>query len=154
MKTFRPILFLALAFLVFSACTRNEDEDLQRDPIQQTKIAEGTLSSAETFPSQNLLISSEEDWKALIAALQQENPDVLHWFSETEVDFEQFQVLALIDEVRPHSSYYLSISEILETETQVEVKLQQGHTGEGFTVLSQPFYIARIAKTDKPVVFQ
>ena len=69
------------------------------------------------------------------------------------MDFDQFQVLALIDEVRPHSGYYLSISEVLETETQIEVKLQQGHTDEGFTVLSQPFYIARIARTDKPVKF-
>ena len=153
MKILRPILFLALALPVFTACSKDGEEELQGKPIQQTKIAEGTLSSAETVPSQHLLISSEEDWKALIAALQQHNPDVLHWFSETEVDFDQFQVLALIDEVRPHSGYYLSISEVLETETQIEVKLQQGHTDEGFTVLSQPFYIARIARTDKPVKF-
>lgn len=150
MKTNFSNYLLPLLFLFFLSCSRDNNPE----NLQQFEIAQDFLTWNELIPKQNLLISSSEEWEELKLQMQQVRGNVLESFAETTIDFQEFQVIAIFDEVRPHTGYYIEISEILENQGTLEVIINTGNGEEGYTVLTQPFYIAKIYKNSKTVNFK
>lgn len=152
MKTDKITSILLLCFLFFSGC--NEDDQIESHTIQPIKIAEGTISSNKILSQETLVISNEKEWMEMIMTMEAVDNNILNYFSETEVDFNNFQVIALFEEVKPHTGYYIYISDIIESQDNITIMVESGNTEEGYTVLSQPFYIAKIKRNDKRFIFQ
>ena len=151
MKTLKLRSFLPLLVLFLWSCS--EDEDIRPKPLQQFKIAQSFLASNELIPQQNLLITTSEDWEDLKHQMQQVRGNVLEDFTETSIDFEEFQVIAIFDKVRPHTGYYIEASRIEETGESLKISIETGNTEAGYTMLTQPFYILKIQKIDKEITF-
>jgi hypothetical protein len=75
-------------------------------------------------------------------------------FTETNIDFNNFQLLVSIDGTRPNTGYSIDISNVIENTTNITATVSILNSGNGFTVLTQPFHIVKIPKSPKPVVFQ
>lgn len=152
MKAIKLKFFLPLLALFFWSCSG--DEDIEPKPLQQFKIAQSFLASNELIPQQNLLITTSEEWEELKHQMQQVRGNVLEDFTETSIDFDEFQVIAIFDKVRPHTGFYIKAARIEETWESLEVSIETGNTEAGYTMLTQPFYILKIQKTNKQITFK
>jgi hypothetical protein len=75
-------------------------------------------------------------------------------FTETNIDFNNFQLLVAIDTERPDSGYSINISNITENETNITATVTSENSGSGFFVLSRPYHIVKIPRSTTPVIFQ
>ena len=72
---------------------------------------------------------------------------------DKKIDFDNFIIIAVIDSVRPNSGYTISIDKVQEQKKniQIDIVYQQGNTG--YNVMNQPFYIIKIPKYNKEIIF-
>ena len=72
---------------------------------------------------------------------------------DKKIDFDNFIIIAVIDSVRPNSGYTISIDKVQEQKNniQIDIVYQQGNTG--YNVMNQPFYIIKIPKYNKEIIF-
>ncbi|MGB2416306.1 MAG: hypothetical protein ACPH6A_04630, partial [Flavobacteriaceae bacterium] len=72
-------------------------------------------------------------------------------FSETNIDFNTYQIIAIFKEVKP-TNWEVEISSIVENANNLSVSVVE--TEYDFTVVTQPFHIIKISKTNKEIVFE
>ena len=72
---------------------------------------------------------------------------------DKKIDFDNFIIIAVIDSVRPNSGYTISIDKVQEQKKniQIDIVYQQGNTG--YNVMNQSFYIIKIPKYNKEIIF-
>lgn len=103
-------------------------------------------------PKQDLIITSQVGWENLIMAFEKYETDR---FSETEIDFDNYMVIAIIDEVRPSTGWSIYIKDITEYSDKiiiiVDIKAPQGIAAD---MLTKPYYIAKIPVTAKSIEFK
>ena len=99
----------------------------------------------------NLVIQNNTQWVTLKNELTQ---NVTNQFTETNIDFNNFFLVAVIDNVRPDTGFVVNINSILEYENNIIVTVTSNNTGSGYQVLSRPFRIVKIPKSIKPISFQ
>lgn len=120
-----------------------------------TLIAKGNLYGAgdEGIEKQNMVITNSEDWKALLIQMDTINK-VSESFAETEIDFNEFQVIAVFDDVKNTGGHYLDLN-IEEDKEQISIEvLQTAPEGMATMVMTQPFYIVKVLKDERPIVFK
>ena len=115
-------------------------------PIQ---IAKGNLSGSGNVEKQNTVITTKADWAVLLAKMSTPNPMP----SLGEIDFEQYQVIAVIDVVRTTGGWSIDITDITEHADKIVVTYSNLNTGDATAVVTQPYHIVRIPKSDKVVEF-
>ena len=71
-------------------------------------------------------------------------------FTETNIDFNNYMLIAIFLEIK-YSGWEVDISEILETNNNINVYKIEKEAAT--TVMSQPFAIVKIQKSNKAVVF-
>ncbi|MGQ2984966.1 protease complex subunit PrcB family protein [Flavobacterium sp.] len=154
----RIILSAALAVSLYS-CQSDESGALNTndDPIavEFTVIGDQELMGSENFPASNLVIDNDADWNALKTQMDLYNP-YSEGFTETDIDFSQFKVIAVIDELRNNGGNDINIVSVSRDREQITVNVEHSDSGPGnvATVLTQPFHIVKIEQTDLPVVFE
>ena len=141
-------LFL-LIIISFFGC---EDDNLKEVPT--TLIARGNLGGAgeEGIIAQNLVIDNNEDWDALLQqvdAVNEESPN----FSETSVDFDSFQVIAIFDEVRPSAGYSIDLSVTESNMRRTATVTYTQPSGIVLTVITQPYLIIKVPRSGSPIAF-
>lgn len=69
-------------------------------------------------------------------------------FEETSIDFTNYTIIAIFLEVKTHG-WEIEITEIIENEAVINVSVED----EEFisSIIIQPFYIAKIPKTNKGI---
>lgn len=139
------LTFISMFFLL--SCSN--DNTFTPQNITPILIGKGIHSGSAT--QSNIVITNDLDWQQLMNLLTTENTNN---FSETNIDFNKFQLIVSIDSVRPDTGYSISISNIIENSNNILVTVSSVNNGNGFTVFSQPFEIVKIPKSTKPVVFQ
>jgi hypothetical protein len=144
MKTF----IVSLVLLSIVSCTSNDD-DFEPQTITPILIGEGTNSG--TAVKSNLVITNQADWTQLMNLL---TPSNTNNFTQKNIDFTKFDLLVSIDGVRPSTGYSISISKVVENRSNVTATITSTFGGSGYTIFSQPFYIVKIPKSNKPIVFQ
>jgi hypothetical protein len=82
--------------------------------------------------------------------MEQVNPNITATFSETEVDFTAYQILAAFQVKNSTTTVDITLSENDETIIATVQNLQMGLTQD----LAHPFHIIKIDKSSKPVVFE
>jgi hypothetical protein len=77
-----------------------------------------------------------------------------NYFTETNIDFNNFMVIVVIDIGYSNVGHSIDITNIVEYETNIVVTLQNLQTGNEQSVATQPYHIVKIPKTTKPIVFE
>ena len=119
-------------------------------------IAQGDLSGngAENIPQQNIVITNNNDWENLKAAMNSYNDNTTQYsFSEEHVNFSQYQVIAVFDEVKTHGGFSIDIVEITEYSDKIVVEVDKLKQGGLICVITQPFHIVKIPISNKEIVF-
>lgn len=104
-------------------------------------------------PEQTFVINNLSDWQALWGRLfinSSEKPSL------PEVDFTRRTILAIFQGIQPTTGYEISIEEIVDAQSSLEVIVKAFAPGGRCGVLGKitgPLHIVEIEKTNKPVLF-
>ncbi|MEN2414689.1 protease complex subunit PrcB family protein [Flavobacterium mesophilum] len=145
------ILFLSIA-LALTSCN-NDDSDPSKVAFKTIIQGDHYGGSPGTIQQSNLVIKNQTDWNNLQAKLNFMTLAV-YTSPDMNVDFTKQQVIAVFDQVRNSGGYSIDITNITQNNTELIVKIEQLKKGDLTTVMSQPFHIVKIAKTNKTVVFK
>lgn len=142
--------FITIAFLFAFSC--NEED--KPKAFEVVLIGKGNLygNGEENIQKQSIVITSQDDWTELIEAMKTVN-DVSSNFTGTNIDFNRFQVIAVFEEIRYRDGHSIDITEVVETESSIEVKVENLNKGNSTPTVIQPFHIVKVTKSNKQVVF-
>ncbi|QNK77194.1 protease complex subunit PrcB family protein [Winogradskyella sp. PAMC22761] len=146
-------LIILIAIGLFS-CKANHNKD-KMAIIETVLIAKGNLhgSGSEGFTKQNMVIDNQSDWESLMAQINSVN-NVSDHFTETKINFSEYNVIAVFDDVKGSGGHKINL-DVIKTNKQVLVTVDfVGPSGMATTVMTQPYYIAKILKTDLPILFK
>lgn len=147
---FKTIKILIFLFLVgfFSNCSIIEETE-----IIPTLIGKGNLMGSENIAQQNIVISNEVSWLDLIFQMDTYN-SYSSGFTETDIDFETYMLVAVFDQIYGNGGHGLEINSIYENDTEIIIDVEKVNpAGDATCVISQPYYIVKIPKSNKTVVF-
>jgi hypothetical protein len=150
----KKIALLSVAAIVFLSCS-SQDNSTQQLAVMPTLIGKGFLggNGEEQIPQQNRVIRNAEDWNALKTQMNTVNPET-DTFSETIIDFSQFEILAVFDEVKNSGGHAIAITSIVENTNAIVATVDHISPGEvGTAVMTQPYHIVKMPASAKPVVF-
>ena len=145
-------LLILTSLFAFGCSTPNDYSNMA--DVDSELIAKGNLSGigTEAISNQYFSITNQTDWENFISQIDATN-EVSSGFSEQNIDFSEYVVIAVIDQVRNTSGYSID----LEISTNYE-KIFIGSNlsspspdGVVATVISQPYHIVKIAKTNLPI---
>ena len=143
-------ILIGLSIVVSFAC--NKKDNL---PLMLTLINADVLyaDGEENISAGNLIVENEQDWEDLLEKIDAVNSESEN-FTETEIDFETYWVIACFDKVRGASGYSITISALEETKNDVKLHVKRNSPdGINASVITQPYYLAKIPKTKKEIVF-
>jgi len=149
----KSLLFL-FALTIFIGCNNNDDEFFPLT-ISTTLIGNGNLYGygKENITKQNLIISSNKAWSELMNKMNSANNETEN-FTETEIDFTNFIILAVFDEIKMSGGYTIDITNVVENQNDLTVTIQHlSPNGGVYTVITQPFHIVKIPITKKKIFF-
>lgn len=144
-------LFFCSVFFILNSCTDNENTEY-KTPVAIHQIGKGNLVG-NYIPQQNTVITTTAQWTALLNSLDSVN-NISGSFTETNIDFNQFMVIAVFDEVFPNGGHSIDIITVDENPQNIVVDLEKLLTGNATSVVTQPYHIVKIPKSTKPVLFQ
>lgn len=152
----KKIFLISILSMTLINCSSDDNNDsFIPQNIDFTTIGQGLISSyitieqLNTIEQENTVITNPTDWNQLLELL-----DGIVEISETNIDFNTFQIVVSIDEERGHTGHWLEISEIMENENNITVTIVTGEYDSGFESICRPYHIVKIPKSDKPVVFE
>lgn len=149
-------LILGLIFLLAISCNNSDDSDsFVPETITPFFIGSGNLygDGSENILPGNLIITNQADWNVLLTKIDT-NPNTSQTFTTTNINFNDYQILAVFDVIRPNSGRAISITNIIENQNSINVTVIPLGPGGAINVITQPFYIVRIPKSTKPIIFQ
>tara|TARA_Y100000815_G_scaffold248595_1_gene249829 strand:+ start:307 stop:759 length:453 start_codon:yes stop_codon:yes gene_type:complete len=149
---YRLLGIVILLLAVNCKSTENKAKMVEENVIL---IGEGNLygSGSEGIEQQNLVITSESEWKELLTKMDSVNK-VSDSFSQTEIDFSKYSIIAVFDAVKNSGGHSLEL-DINETKNKVLVKVKRkSPEGMATMVMTQPYYIVKIPESETPIVFE
>lgn len=147
----RKYVLIILMICMAISCTTN-DEGIVGDVVSSTLIADETLhgNGEEGIGKENFVITNTEDWNSLMDKMNSVNDETPN-FTETDIDFSKYIVIAAFDQVRSHGGADVKFA---VSQTSKSIIVQVFYLGKGAaTVITQPYFIHKIEKTDLPIVF-
>jgi len=152
MKTKISILFIAIFIGLMTSCSET-DEDI--NPLDFKAIGQNNLfgNGREDIVQQNLIISDSNTWNELMTKMNSVNNNS-EGFTETNIDFANFMVIAVFDKVYGNGGHSIDITKITEIENKIIVTIDNVLKGDETLVMTQPYHIVKIRKTDKSILFE
>lgn len=141
---------LILSFFLIVSCNKdiNKDNEFQSSPITYTEIRKSYSGyEEEIIPQSNLVITNQTDWQNLMTKMDTSG------FSETNIDFENYLVIAVFWPFETTCGNRFGIVNIIENENSISVSTEIYNYGSN-DVPCQPFHIVKIPKSDKTIVFE
>ena len=149
----RNLILLTVLILIMGCSNNSDSEPVESFPKTIIPVLIGKSSVSNPIPLlQNVLISSQKDWNILLNSVNAANNVSIN-FTETNIDFSNFDVIAVFRNQYSNSSSTVDITKIVENQTNRVVTIQNLINGISQDV-AQPFHIVKIPKSNKPVVFQ
>jgi len=152
-------ILIVLFSIIAMSCNSNEDnqddDTLAMVNIESTLIAKDNLfgSGEEGIVEQNLIISDLTTWNNLITQMNSVN-NVTDNFTETEIDFSAYKIIAAFDQIRGSGGHSLEL-DIMSTSENIIVDVTTIAAGEIATsVITQPFIIIKIPNSNLPILFR
>jgi hypothetical protein len=158
MKMTRLFMACGAICLILTACSEGYgiDSTLQNgNSVTFVQIAQGELygNGQEGIIRQNLVITSNEEWNDLITAMNAVN-NVTESFTETEIDFSRYRIIAVFDGVKPNGGWSIDIKDITDYKDSIVVTYTNFKSGNLTNVTTQPYHIVKIAVAEKEIVFK
>lgn len=157
---------LILIFLVVFTIGCNDNDDQLVTPIPFTPVTitptliskKNNLSASVGIIEQKTIFNESISWNLMLNQIEtyyQPNISFLtQFFSETNVDFTNYTVIAVFDKVYGNGGHSIDITNITEYENNIVVTVENLLTGNANSVVTQPYHIVKIPKATKPIVFQ
>ena len=145
----KNLFYLILYLFVLTSCS-NDDNEVISEELQFTTVGKNTLHGGENIPQSNLVFNNQTDWNNFLTQIDAIN-DLSGTFNETEIDFTDFTVIAVVDEIKTSGSE-ISIINVLENVNSIHITSEL--TMYSSTVITQPFHIVKIPKTNKQIIFE
>ena len=147
-KTLSAVILLAGVFMVLGGCEENK----YPKALKFTVIGEGNVSGSgeENLNKQNVVITDSIQWQRLLSEMDSHR-NVSSSLTETNIDFDKFQLIVVIDSIRPNLCE-INIKSITENKSDISVCIEK--TSYDATVVTQPFCIVKIGKTNKNINFK
>ncbi len=142
-------LILTFIFLITLNGCSNDNSSTPFVPVTITPVLIGKGYTWEVTPN-NLVINNQTDWAAFLLSMNL----VSSGFINTNVDFNTYQVIAVVDSPRGSTAYSINIDTVIENLDNITVNYSLLNSGDGFTITIQPYHIVRIPRINKPVIFQ
>ena len=148
----KNVLIILLTILVFSC---NTDDDTKIVSIESILISKDNLygNGGEGINKQNIVITDDGVWNDLITQMNTIN-NVSDNFSETEIDFSEYTVIAVFDEIKGNGGHSLELNITSNPENIMVNITDLAPNGNATTVITQPYHILKIKKTVLPIVFE
>lgn len=146
---------MGIVILLFALNCKSAENQAKMKQENIILIGKGNLygSGAEGVEKQNLVITTTEEWKDLLNKINAVNK-VSDSFSETDIDFSEYTVIAVFDEIKNSGGHSLNLV-LEETKEKILVEvLRKGPNGIATSVMTQPYYIVKIPKPSLPIVFE
>ena len=158
MKTKNIITVVLLIFTVsFFAC--NEKENCEPFIL----IAQRSLGGSEGIPQQNIVVKTQKEWESFKTLMDTgyyqgySSVKETDSFSETEIDFDMYQIIAAISDRLPDPCWGMKIACIAEHIDKIVVTIQisslRGRNVVCFDMQHQPYHIVKIPATAKNIEF-
>ena len=149
-------LILSLVILLLVSCNQS-DEVNNFTPLTITPvlIGKGNLygNGMENIPQQNVVITNQTEFNALIVSMDTAN-NVSNSFTSTTIDFSSYNVIAVFDSIKNNEGYRITIANITENVNNIIVSILTAYSPQVTSVITQPYHIVRIPKSTKLIVFQ
>lgn len=143
---------IILSIFIFSVlgCSKNDDSGNDPQAITPLQISQFHLTGTEGVPQQNIVIADEAVWETIKESMSTR----LHHFTETEINFDEFIVLAVFDQIYPYEGNSIDITGVVEHQSNIIVTVDRLLPGSALTMIQQPYHIVKIPISNKPVVFE
>ena len=118
-------------------------------------ISKGSLYGAgqEGITQQNMVITDALAWATLVAKMNSVN-NVSKDFTEVNIDFSTYQVIAAFDDVKGSGGHGLELSVTEEANRILVTVKTSSPQGNATAVITQPYHIVKIPVSSLPVQFQ
>ena len=156
-------LSIIMGFLLLNSCCVSkeitkeaEDAQVAYESTPFDLVGKGILGGAgeEGIYESNVVIQNNAEWELLVSKMNAINQE-LNNFAIQEIDFEKYTVIALFDRVQNTGGYSIKIMDIQDAPENLIVLINKVTPDEMATsVMTQPYFIVRIPKTEKGVVFK
>jgi hypothetical protein len=152
MKTKISILFITVFIGLMTSCSQTDGDS---NPINFTAIGQNNLfgNGRENIVQQNFTISDSKSWNELMTKMNSVNNNS-EGFTETNIDFANYMVIAVFDKVYGNGGHSIDIIKITENENKIIVKIDNVLKGDATAVMTQPYHIVKIRKTNKLILFE
>lgn len=145
------ILILSILLTIYSCSENDNNQDFPQN-IEFDVIYNGVLSGngSEGITQSNMVINNTTDWQNLITQMNSSN-NVSGNFSETDIDFDNYLIIAVFLEVKANG-WEVEITNITENENSLVVSINENEFDS--SVITQPFSIVKIRRTEKTIEFE
>lgn len=141
--------YLILSLFVLTSCSNDDNEVIAND-VQFSTVGKNSLNGGENVSQSNFVFNNQTDWNNFLTQVDAIN-NLSDTFTETNIDFSTFTVIAVVEEIKTSGS---EISVVNVTENTNTIHVTSELTMFASTVISQPFHIIKIPKTNKQILFQ
>ena len=160
MKNIKSSLFgiTMIAALVLSSCATTKEATIEA-PLEHTPIAIKEIGNGALFgygsegfgEVTSEIIQSQEEWQEFRLKLNKNNEAQ----KDVSIDFEKRTVIGFFDAIRGSGGHSIEIVEVIETKEGLiaHYKCIQPE-GDAIDVMTQPFYLISIPKTNKTIRFE
>lgn len=98
-----------------------------------------------------MAINNTIDWENLMSQMNNSFNTVTDNFSEIDIDFDNYLIIAVFLDVKP-SGWEVKITNITENESSLVISTNE--TQFASSVITQPFSIVKIRRTEKAIEFE
>lgn len=147
----KQILFIFTILFILTGCSSDESEPLN---VEFSSVFYGDHFSGDyTNQKANLVVKNQKQLDILMAKYKLE-PKSWENSMPLNIDFKKYQIIAVIDQVRNYGGYSIDITKITQTNNRIFVQVKQLKPGGLGTVITQPYHIVQMPKSNKKVVFE
>ncbi|KAF2339165.1 protease complex subunit PrcB family protein [Flavobacterium tistrianum] len=147
----KQILLLFSILLLLASC---DNDELPQSDVPFALVGKGdSFSNGQSIAQRHLVIKDAKTWNNFKKEMNITS-DVAKGFKEMNIDFSQYQVIAVIDKTQPNDGHSIDIVEMTENRNTIIVKVEKLKNGNLTKKPSKPYDIVKTAKTDKKVVFE
>ena len=144
-------LLISIFSLMFLLSCSECDEGFTATKIESTTISKGQYFNTNYFaPQHGIVIYNQDEWNQFKALAWQ----VEEYPAETEVDFDQYIVIAAIDNVHQAGGYDIQVVSVTEYSSNVVAKIAYTQTANFSTPITRPYHFVKILRPAKSVILK
>jgi hypothetical protein len=147
----KKLLCISLTLILFSCNSAQKSIELSLK-----KISQGNLygNGQEQIDEQQRVITSQEDWinlkKKIISTGNSSND-----LPNLSIDFKERILIVLFDKQQTTGGHSIAIVDTEKAPGKIIFKYKKSHPeGMATSVMTQPYYLASVIKTERKIVFE